>query len=449
MAEWFKAPVLKTGVPQGTGGSNPSPSAIFSCIWSPLSAIISHTVFYGGFGRHVLRSGSQVIPELRHKALRPGGRTHEEQLNASRTVLPRRTVTVPAYAKINLTLELLGVRPDGYHDLRSVVVPVDLHDDVEISVSSPEGPEGPESLEGPDGLGLHSSLVTRHSSLATTSSIGEPTLEVVADGVSLAELGPPEKNLAVRAARLFFDRLREGRGNRDEGTENRLDDPLCIMHCALCIKKRIPLGGGLGGGSADAAAVLLGLNSLVTRHSSFVTSELMEIGAELGSDIPALVHGGTVLMEGRGERVSPVAGANGRSPLPPLYVVLANPGVHVSTAEAYRASSDVLTSPTFSCNILSSPDRVGSASACAAWLFNGLERAVFARHPEVAALAARMREAAGGAALMSGSGATVFALADDAGAAERVRRAVPAGCWCEVTRILPDGVMAAHGPLEA
>ena len=367
-----------------------------------------------------------MIPELRHKAPRPGGRTHEEQLNASRTVLPRRTITVPAYAKINLTLELLGVRPDGYHDLRSVVVPVALHDDVEISVSSSS--EGGRTVSG-DGRTVFGQNIS---------------LSVVADGVSLAELGPPEKNLAVRAARLFLDRIGRGRGNGS-------GEPFVIRHSSFVIRiaKRIPLGGGLGGGSADAAAVLIGLNSLVTRHSSLVTDELMELGASLESDIPALVHGGTVLMEGRGERVSPLVGANGRSPLPPLYVVLANPGVHVSTAEAYRASSDVLTSPAFSCNILSSPDRVGSASACAAWLFNGLEEAVFARHPEVAALAARMREAAGGAALMSGSGATVFALADDAEAAERVRRAVPAGCWCEVTRILPDGVMAAHGPLEA
>ncbi len=372
-----------------------------------------------------------MIPELRHKALRPGGRTHEEQLNASRTVLPRRTVTVPAYAKINLTLELLGVRPDGYHDLRSVVVPVDLHDDVEISVSSSS--EGGRTVSG-DGRTVFGQNIS---------------LSVVADGVSLAELGPPEKNLAVRAARLFLARLHELE-TRNPKPET-FHSAFCILHSAFCIRltKRIPLGGGLGGGSADAAAVLIGLNSLVARHSSLATSELMELGASLGSDIPALVHGGTVLMEGRGERVSPLVGANGRSPLPPLYVVLANPGVHVSTAEAYRASSDVLTSPAFSCNILSSPDRVGSASACAAWLFNGLEEAVFARHPEVAALAARMREAAGGAALMSGSGATVFALADDAEAAERVRRAVPAGCWCEVTRILPDGVMAAHGPLEA
>ena len=349
--------------------------------------------------------------------------------------MARRTVSVPAYAKINLTLELLGVRPDGYHAIRSVVVPVELHDDVEISVASPESPEG---LESPESLGSHLSL------------------EVVADGVSLTNIGPAESNLAVRAARLFLDRLHSSLVTRHSSLAS---DGLPSL--AIRLTQRIPLGGGLGGGSADAAAVLLGLNSLVTRHSSLVTpnspvphspfpvSDLMDMAASLGSDIPAMVHGGTVIMEGRGEVVTPVRDAAGHSPLPSMAVLLANPGTHVSTAEAYQESNAVLTSSAFSCNILSSPNCVGSASACAAWLFNGLERAVFARHPEVAALAARLREAGAAAVLMSGSGATVFALADDAAEAERLSRALPDGCWWTVTRTLPDGVMAAHGPLEA
>ena len=350
--------------------------------------------------------------------------------------MARRTVSVPAYAKINLTLELLGVRPDGYHAIRSVVVPVELHDDVEISVSLAS-----EGGRSPSGQNI--------------------SLEVIADGVPISEIGPAESNLAVRAARLFFNRLLELEVQiSDFGFQT--PSPLCIVHCALCITKRIPLGGGLGGGSADAAAVLLGLNSLFSvpssqflvpgspiPHSPFPIPDLMDMAASLGSDIPAMVHGGTVIMEGRGEVVTPVRDAAGRSPLPSMAVLLANPGTHVSTAEAYRESNAVLTSSAFSCNILSSPNCVGSASACAAWLFNGLERAVFARHPEVAALAARLREAGAAAVLMSGSGATVFALADDTAEAERLARALPDGCWWTVTRTLPDGVMAAHGPLEA
>ena len=289
-------------------------------------------------------------------------------------------MTIEAYAKINLTLEVLGTRPDGYHALRSVVIPTTLSDTIRLEK---------------------------------------------ANGISSDFAGGDD--LCVKAAKAI---LPPGKGVRIE------------------IEKRIPSGGGLGGGSADAAAVLVGLNSLFP-EPPFSRAELAAMGAEIGSDIPAMVTGGTVMMEGRGEVVTPVRGPDGCSPLPSMAVLLANPGTHVSTAEAYRESNAVLTSSAFSCNILSSPNCVGSASACAAWLFNGLERAVFARHPEVAALAARLRQAGAAAVLMSGSGATVFALADDAAEAERLARALPDGCWWTVTRTLPDGVMAAHGPLEA
>ena len=395
------------------------------------------------------------------------GEPMKMKMSATSTILPRMAVSVPAYAKINLTLELLGVRPDGYHAIRSVVVPVELHDDVEISVVP--------ASEGDRSLSDHAI-----------------SLETIADGVSLAALGPADNNLAVRAARLFLDRIGQFEfqisdfkfqnpttplstfhsplstslsasapsaplrnqnnpaPNRQTVKPSNRQTPFCILHSAFCIHltKRIPLGGGLGGGSADAAAVLVGLNSLFP-EPPFSRAELAAMGAEIGSDIPAMVTGGTVMMEGRGEIVTPLRGPDGRSPLPSMAVLLANPGTHVSTAEAYRESNAVLTSSAFSCNILSSPNCVGSASACAAWLFNGLERAVFARHPEVAALAARLRQAGAAAVLMSGSGATVFALADDEAEAERLARALPDGCWWTVTRTLPDGVMAAHGPLEA
>ena len=112
------------------------------------------------------------------------GEPMKTKMSATSTALPRVAVTVPAYAKINLTLELLGVRPDGYHAIRSVVVPVELHDDVEISLSTAS-----EAGRSPSGQNV--------------------SLEVVADGVSLANLGPVDSNLAVRAARLFLDRIGE------------------------------------------------------------------------------------------------------------------------------------------------------------------------------------------------------------------------------------------------
>ena len=153
-----------------------------------------------------------------------------------------------AHAKINLTLEVLGTRPDGYHDLRSVVTTIPLHDDVEL-------------LDAP---------------------AGEVTVEMEGDGMEVPRV-PCEANLAVRAACALQEACSVARG----------------VH--IRIVKRIPVGAGLGGGSADAAAVLNGLNEMWGLN--LPKERLCAIGAEVGSDVPALVLGGTVLMEGRGERV--------------------------------------------------------------------------------------------------------------------------------------------------
>ena len=153
-----------------------------------------------------------------------------------------------AHAKINLTLEVLGTRPDGYHELRSVVTTIPLHDDVELA----------------------------------DAPAGEVTVKMTGDGLDVPRV-PCEKNLAVRAARALQEACGVARG----------------VH--IRIVKRIPAGAGLGGGSADAAAVLNGLNEMWGLN--LPKERLCAIGAEVGSDVPALVLGGTVLMEGRGERV--------------------------------------------------------------------------------------------------------------------------------------------------
>lgn len=180
-------------------------------------------------------------------------------------------MTLEAHAKINLTLEVLGRRADGYHDLRSVVVPIPLHDDVDL---------------------------------------------VPAEGISV--MGCPqislEQNLAYKAAVL----LQQVSGRTDG--------------VAISLVKRIPSGAGLGGGSADAAAVLNGLNEMW--KLGIPRMDLAALGAQIGSDIPALVLGGPVLMEGRGERVSA---------LPPetmpdfSRLVLRVPPIFCSTPEVFRA----------------------------------------------------------------------------------------------------------------
>lgn len=188
---------------------------------------------------------------------------------------------IEAHAKINLTLEVLGTRPDGYHELRSIVAAIPLHDDVELQ----------------------------------DAPAGDVSVEMAGDGLEVPDV-PQEKNLAVRAARAFASSAGVARG----------------VH--IRIVKRIPAGAGLGGGSADAAAVLNGLNELWGLN--LPKERLCAIGVEVGSDVPALVLGGMVLMEGRGERVTsiPTGGPRLLRPFDKNFV-LRIPDVNASTARVY------------------------------------------------------------------------------------------------------------------
>ena len=155
-----------------------------------------------------------------------------------------KTQTVPAYAKLNLTLDILGKRPDGYHELRMVMQTVSLCDDVTVTLT--------------DGTGV----VCR---------------------VAGAELPCDERNLAVKAANAFCEAL---------GYHGGID---------ITLTKRIPSEAGMAGGSADAAAVLCVLRDLIA--PTLTDERLEEIGARVGSDVPFCVRGGTQLAEGRGERL--------------------------------------------------------------------------------------------------------------------------------------------------
>ena len=183
-------------------------------------------------------------------------------------------MTVEAHAKINWTLEVVGVRPDGYHDLRSIVLPIPLHDSVMI----------------------------------------EEAEDIVCEMPGMDV--PQEKNLAYRAAIALKEAAGAARG------------------APIAIEKRIPTGAGLGGGSADAAAVLNGLNRLWGLHLS--ETELCAIAARVGSDVPALTLGGPVLMEGRGERVSRLSPRQADL-LPDIDdVVVFTPDIFASTPAVYR-----------------------------------------------------------------------------------------------------------------
>ncbi len=188
---------------------------------------------------------------------------------------------VRAPAKINLSLAVTGRRSDGYHELDSVVAPVDLYDEVEVAVSASAAPE---------------------VLLRCTPSAAAPA---------------GEENVAVRAARAFLRRMQ-----------------LCAR-IIVALTKRIPIGAGLGGGSSDAAAVLRCLNALVTGPTP--GDELAGWGLELGADVPLFLFGRPARMRGIGERLEPLELDTRRS------LVIAFSGIGLDTAAVYAKHDDLLT----------------------------------------------------------------------------------------------------------
>ncbi len=249
-----------------------------------------------------------------------------------------------AYAKINLVLAVGDRRPDGYHDVETVLQQLELHDRLEFREAE------------------YFSLYT--------------------DSVDVPH-GPG--NLVWEAAVLLRERCR------------------CLAGADIRLYKSIPVAAGLGGGSADAAAALVGLNKLWNLDLDVET--LLGLAAELGADVPFFLAGPTALARGRGEILTPLP------PIPEMGVVLVKPAFGVRAAEAYahfdrlpRGARPELT-PVL--RALDARDRF----ALARGLFNGLEAAVFDLHPEVRELKEQIGKEAGVlGALMSGSGPTVFGL---------------------------------------
>lgn len=272
-------------------------------------------------------------------------------------------MTVEAYAKVNLTLAVLGERSDGYHALRSLVVPISLNDTIDL-----ESRENAGSANFPSGS---------QGDLCGTD------------------------NLCFKAARALV-------GAR--GLDMRLLDGLSMR-----LTKRIPVGGGLGGGSADAAAVLVALNRLWGLGLS--RRELADIGAQVGSDVPALVLGGPVLMEGRGEIVTPIQLPN------PLDLVVVDPGVFSSTKEVYERlgrGKEGGEASEAAKRRGDAPDACFDVSTSEGRFFNDLEKPAVELHPEIGVAMERLRSAGGRSVTMSGSGACVFCLSSDADDAHRL-----------------------------
>ena len=265
------------------------------------------------------------------------------------------TLCEKAYAKLNLTLDVLGKRPDGYHDLKSVMQTVSLYDMVEMDI----GTGGPWKL-----------ICGRE------------------------DIPCDERNLAWKAAKLYCDT----RGKEPDGITIR-------------IEKQIPSGAGMGGGSADAAAVLRMLNR---HYGDLLTLEdLADLSAEIGSDIPFCVWGGTVMCEGRGEIMR-------RLPDCPGCVILGcKPEFSVSTPVLFRKIDSV--------EIMKHPDHdameraleVGDIGAIAREIYNVFDPVVSEDHPEISHIKSVCDSHGALASQMTGSGSVVFAVMPDAVSAEQ------------------------------
>jgi 4-diphosphocytidyl-2-C-methyl-D-erythritol kinase len=271
-------------------------------------------------------------------------------------------------AKVNLFLKVVGRRSDGYHDLVTVMQPLSLADELTLTLTS-----------------------------------GEISLEC-----NNPELPLDGRNLAVKAARAFLTEAPQDFG----------------VHIRLI--KNIPLAAGLGGGSSDAAGVLLGLNDL-TGHP-LTAAALHRLASGLGADVPFFLLAGPAVGRGIGDQLTPLR-------LPPFWYVLINPGYPVSTAWVYgnlkldlvEGLGDNITGTIFS-------------QPPGTWLHNDLELVTLARHPDLALRKELLQQSGALATLMSGSGPTIFGIfasfAEAQGAAQKLRSSYQE--WIMVTQGIPD-----------
>ena len=272
-------------------------------------------------------------------------------------------------AKVNLYLKVLGRRPDGYHEMVTVMQPLTLAD--ELLVSRAAG-------------GV--SLICDHPGLPQ---------------------GP--ENLVWRAAQLFFDALGTYPG----------------VH--LTLNKHIPVAGGLGGGSSDAAGTLLALNTLLGHPLD--QGQLHGLAARLGADVPFFLGTGPAVARGVGDRLSPLK-------LPPYWYILANPGLTLSTRWVYE---NLVLAELEGREVLD-PSRLDPGEP-ALWVHNDLETVSLKHYPEIQGLLDLLQQVGARARGMSGSGPTVFGIFADRDsaweAAQRLKKSFTGQLW--VTRGLTGG----------
>jgi 4-diphosphocytidyl-2-C-methyl-D-erythritol kinase len=271
-----------------------------------------------------------------------------------------------AFSKINLFLEVLGKRPDGYHDIRSVMQSLDLHDILTLQAETPA-----------------------HDKPFLQVTCSDPTLPT------------DQRNLVYRAAEYLI------------GTDN-------IKQCIhIHIEKRIPVAAGLGGGSSDCAATLVALSNHFGKKRT--TEELQKIGLLFGADVPFCITGGTMLAEGVGEILTEL------TPHPPVWIVLACLPIQISTAEIFQKFQPTTIQPTIQTTTIQptkpKPNETrkeiikaftdGTFFQCKENYKNDLTPITASLHPEIPLLINKMKELGAKIAAMSGSGPSVFGYFSD------------------------------------
>jgi 4-diphosphocytidyl-2-C-methyl-D-erythritol kinase len=271
-------------------------------------------------------------------------------------LLEPKEISLTAPCKVNLTLDVFAPRADGYHDLDSVVASfAPPADRIKVSIR----PGARRVL-----------LICKDKTLPRD-----------------------ERNLAVRAATAYL--------------ETFLPDVAVTVYVKL--EKMLPVQAGLGGGSSDAATVLQAMNSLFDGGDP-TRPELLAVASQIGSDVPLFLYSGMIRMQGRGEQVTPI-----RTPIPPLQGILVKPEAGVPTGPAY-ALLDALphrTPGSSTANLLRILEHGGSVGEIGVALHNDFEEAIFPNYPDIALAHQAVQEAGAIRAVLCGSGAAVFGLAQD------------------------------------
>ena len=256
-----------------------------------------------------------------------------------------KSIQLKAYAKVNLALDIIGKRSDGYHEVRMIMQSIGLHDQLSI-------------------------YITNDSKIRVQTN--------------LPFLPTNQSNIVYKAASLIKRKF-------------QLDQGLYIN-----LNKRIPVSAGLAGGSTDAAATLHGLNQLFDLKLSL--KELMDIGVELGADVPFCLLGGTALSEGIGEKLTPLP------PFPPCHILVVKPNFNVSTKNIYRQLNLNHIKKRPNIDDLIKNIKEDNLHGATKNFSNVLETVTVKNHPLIQEIKDKMMELGAITSIMSGSGSTVFGI---------------------------------------